>query len=1061
MEIKLENLFYPVPSQSDPDIQLAVYRRSDLWPLRAKSGDITIPSVQGNYFNHQVIVHQLMSTYDRMLLIHETGTGKSCSSAGLAELLMDNFLEPRHSYADEYLKNKISHIRRAVILVSGKTLAEEFRRHIVCVCSRPGKYMGRSARSVTNELKKFYKIKGYIDFYSSVERELVELRNFLKEQQPDTPDWKISELAWQEIVQEYSDTLFIFDEVHNIGFHEGKENRDTLAYNFYHRLFHEIQRSKVMLLSATPMSNYTSEVVPIMNLILPLSRQIRIPRGFGDTFSSYLGMSREEFAEKFRGYVSYVRKPLTNIRIEEEGITYNLEMNLDDEVKSKLERYEGGFPENYQIRVYPVRAVPGGLQERTFLSSETDFTATNAFLNASRKISNFVFPAVPEEGWQVGYDNYTYDLWAEQDRLARSRGEVGRLTALLANPQRLRESSAKFAELLKLARGAKNNIFIFSNFVRMGALLIGRMFEAQQNPLDHYSPFNIDEVDRRKTPGYCGSRSVDRLDLILPKKRRFAVISPESTENSANISTILEIFNHRDNRYGDYIKIIIASPIGREGINLNNTTLIHNVDSEWKDSKMYQAFSRAIRITSFQYLEQPVTVKIYRHVIYFGKELTGTKEDIDLHLSSDLFMADVSSQKMAFINQAMDVMRESSIDAYLNYNINHDEPSPELEALQPDEFIHMSSSLDKTHADRIVQLMGESPNSVFTLREISLRARLDQITVYQVLNRLITDRTEIYDRYGNRCRIDLSGQHYYLSRDFGFFPPADKTTWYSDNIPLSRQDDFLETALAMAYKANSDELDGLIEAGRWRELVSSNFYAMIGAVENWLARGRTLTGTLTKYIFAQGNDHPFFHDLSKLVPRPTAHGNVVRELKPGTFQRVYDIHLRRWRNPVRSELPAISRAIKDRYRSLSQANDQWKTVKVYGRENPTGRGYSVINTVAAKPGDKRTMGNGRQISSIQLPDKLKIMIHIYFNVDGKFPLPEEDRELIREYMPFIENHVDPDLIETDLDQYLGQTDRLATAVNASLPSEEKRRLRDIDFLRQILRSSGRWRSHEL
>ena len=61
---------------------------------------------------------------------------------------------------------------------------------------------------------------------------------------------------------------------------------------------------------------------------------------------------------------------------------------------------------------------------------------------------------------------------------------------------------------------------------------------------------------------------------------------------------MMELMNSYENRFGEYIKVIISSRTGRDGINLSNITQEHLTGSEWTPSANYQALSRGIRATS-------------------------------------------------------------------------------------------------------------------------------------------------------------------------------------------------------------------------------------------------------------------------------------------------------------------------------------------------------------------------------------------------------------------------------------------------------------------------------
>ena len=76
---------------------------------------------------------------------------------------------------------------------------------------------------------------------------------------------------------------------------------------------------------------------------------------------------------------------------------------------------------------------------------------------------------------------------------------------------------------------------------------------------------------------------------------------------------MMEIFNSYENRHGDYIKCLVSSPIGRDGINVNSVAQIHLIGSEWTESANLQALSRAIRATSHNYLLEEERIRLIQN----------------------------------------------------------------------------------------------------------------------------------------------------------------------------------------------------------------------------------------------------------------------------------------------------------------------------------------------------------------------------------------------------------------------------------------------------------------
>ena len=96
----------------------------------------------------------------------------------------------------------------------------------------------------------------------------------------------------EQIRTRFSNYAFCIDEVHNLRtkesitkIHESTtKSTDTKDYEKIHDFLHKLQNKKVILLSGTPMADLPSEIADIMNLILPLNKQMPTGINFDNKF---------------------------------------------------------------------------------------------------------------------------------------------------------------------------------------------------------------------------------------------------------------------------------------------------------------------------------------------------------------------------------------------------------------------------------------------------------------------------------------------------------------------------------------------------------------------------------------------------------------------------------------------------------------------------------------------------------------------------------------------------------------------------------------------------------
>lgn len=760
--IELDDLVYAYPSVDMPGFQTAITRKKEFRDVAATVRE-PVP-VRGQLFKQQKFLRRFMTQYDKSFVIWETGTGKTCGVLGVTE----------------YFKNiPNSNIRHVYILVKGPSLVNEFKHQLICKCTA-GEYetdaiqnapneMSRK-RNITLEIKKFYTITTY--------------GKFAKEVGAMKSD--------QMLIDKYSGCIFIIDEVHNLRIDASTGNimelkeiaakkknskiRDQVyTYLQIHRLFHLVKRSKIMILSATPMINQASEIAALMNLLLPLDRQMPLDGKY------YKNATLEQLEPYFRGLITYVRSLDTGARIEYVGSPLDRTINIDNKsVKTKTIIYRSAMS-NYQEQIYkiaekePLRFLPENIRKKS--------VKPEAFSRLLEQAANFVFPN--GKTGTYGFRDYIYKSGANRYNANTE------LNKYLSNMNSLKTLSSKFYQIVKLCTDNPGNCWCYSDLLSgSGGILLSLCFKAQgfEEFTEKRSIFLASNNKGGLKP-YCEPNAGDRdgreINLKLGVKR-YAILT---SENQAQHHTILEAFNSYENRHGDIIKVVIGSPVTQIGLNLANVLQIHLVGPSWNISSSKQAQARAIRSTSHVDLiqeeknrlisigEDPssayVTVKIYRHAA-----VTSGGNSIDIHKYIE------SEIKNVKIKRIFRMMKQSAVDCQLNYQRNVRETD-----------IDGSERCDYTICK--YQCFGENPQTIDTssfnvlyskdmienassdIKEIlkykftttfsELYSMLDKYQpqfIDLAIEHLITNKDYINNRFGYKSYIQEDGNNIYLQRDF-------------------------------------------------------------------------------------------------------------------------------------------------------------------------------------------------------------------------------------------------------------------------------------------------------
>ena len=116
------------------------------------------------------------------------------------------------------------------------------------------------------------------------------------------------------------------------------------------------------------------------------------------------------------------------------------------------------------------------------------------------------------------------------------------------------------------------------------------------------------------------------------------------------------LFNTKENKHGDVIKIIMISPAGAEGINLRNCRQVHIMEPYWNEVRIEQVIGRAIR--QCHHSELPMderTVDVFRYKMVRKSE----KE------TSDENMENISRKKNNLLISFIEAIKEAAVDCEL------------------------------------------------------------------------------------------------------------------------------------------------------------------------------------------------------------------------------------------------------------------------------------------------------------------------------------------------------------------------------------------------------------
>jgi len=713
---------------------------------------------KGEKYNHQKIIARFMASmtpYDQLLLFHEMGTGKTCTSIAAIEQL-------------RYDKN--SHITGAIILAKGKSLLKNFTQELLFTCT-DGRYIPDNYDQLS-DLERAHRIgKITSEFYS-----FFTFETFAK---------SISNLSDKEIATRFSNNIIVLDEVHNIREKEDKTNtsdpegprgrrnvliRDPLyVYKQLHRFLHAVKQCKIILMSGTVMKDDSSEFASIMNLILPLNQQFPTDKLFHTTYfhnNIFKPEKIAEFSNMITGRVSYLKAMTSEVRKVFNGAKIGALQHFlvyPDHMSS--------FQTKFYIKAY-----------------ERDLSERSIFIS-SRQASLFVFPdgSYGSEGFDkyvtVSHRNVfagrgkrtgfqTYSLKPEL------LNEIGR-GSVETRLKNLSKFSSKYAATIGTILSKQAKSLVYSEYVSGGgAILFSKILEL----------FGFKRATGDETT----------------KSPRYAILTTHTT-NVRRTQSIINRFNSEDNIDGEFISVIIGSRIISEGFTLKNIRQEFILTPHWNFSETSQVIARGWRLGSHHGLiergDRDLKVDIYLQV---SLPLRGTA--LPSVPSIDLEMYETSERKDYLMRQIEYLVKQSAFDCPLTLERNR--MSNEYDDTRDCEYNkceytcsgNVMKPLDKITynlyyisteiAKKRLQEYFRTENFISFSRLFTLLGELDRFEIIHAIKTFIDTDVAMYNKFGQLSYLRVCNNFIFNTTDVKTHNNDIFATFYTSNALLQYDSSF-------------------------------------------------------------------------------------------------------------------------------------------------------------------------------------------------------------------------------------------------------------------------------
>lgn len=682
----VKNFIPSYPPSDDKELIIKLSHLEEFSELQLGPNE-RVPLTKGTPLVHQELQARYFSIntpYDKGILWHEVGTGKTCAASLIVERFKKSLVDGkprkpalvivRNAALRDSLRNEISKICTGDIYLPKLTESELKRLEIDSIVEMTEE---AKMRRLNSAISKTYEIVKY--------GEILDVKSKSGKGMPSD----------EVIVRDYSDRVIIVDEIQNIRLqHEPadkskkitkpksdatKVKKERGRYQNLHKFLHLVKNCRILLLTGTPGWDKVYDIAGIFNLILPLNNQFPVLQKFIKEYftedGDILPEKIDDFTEKVRGKVSYIRAMISSAKREEIGATKPWLKHIVV-YPSAMSEYQAGF----------VREALKKLEENKegpIYSDARD--AANCIypeLDKSNKSTNGVYGTEAFAKYAITEKmRKTYEKGKKEPTIVVTKtigfSNIDAYRKLLGpadDPDiyaNLRKYSAKFATIVEMLRDptrGKEKVFIYNDSVKgtggiISLALIMKLWGFKW--LKH--PENA-KYSEDSTEGF------------------FVITSETGTINeSAQIRRALEIFNADNNIYGNVARIILGSETISQGYTLKAVRQTHVIQGHWNMASIDQSLGRVFRTGSHDQLpEAERYVNIYRHVALEGCKENSKKDCVKLEkgISSpsggifsksetiDVYVYSVAERKEYMTSQLYRLMKKAAWDCALAYKRN-------------------------------------------------------------------------------------------------------------------------------------------------------------------------------------------------------------------------------------------------------------------------------------------------------------------------------------------------------------------------------------------------------
>lgn len=316
----------------------------------------------------------------------------------------------------------------------------------------------------------------------------------------------------------------------------------------------------------------------------------------------------------------------------------------------------------------------------------------NVYRSFSRAVCNFGFPTNINRPYPSTLREFKYDVDEPGDieessveKLEKGKGVLKKLyetkiaEALYKletnkehlNKDGLKEHGPKMYEIVKRLSKSPGTSLIYSMFRNVEGLRIMSM--AIQNALK-WSELTVKKQSNGHWQLMCDNFSSPGKYIVFTDNREetailLALYNNDFEKLPQSVRDQLDSLNIKSNLKGEFIKCLMITQSGSEGISLKNVRQVHVMEPYWNHIRLKQVIGRAVRAGS--HLSLPESERNVQSFLYITVLNEEQKEHslIKAHddgLTSDGYVYNIAKKKEKINEKFLQLIKNSSIDCNLH-----------------------------------------------------------------------------------------------------------------------------------------------------------------------------------------------------------------------------------------------------------------------------------------------------------------------------------------------------------------------------------------------------------